>query len=529
MTKNTVLSDATSTDRSSEVTAPPQSRLPWALFGFGFLVSFCWSWRPSLWTDEAATISAAQRTLPELANMAHHIDAVHATYYAFMHVWVQIFGTSQLLLRLPSALAVGVTTTLAYWLGQRLAGRRVGLFGAVAFAVLPRTTWMGAEARSYALSGALAAAATLLVVAAVSTSKIRARWWPLMVGYGLVAALGVATNIYLALLLVAHGISLLLSRTAGWRLRWAWLTASLAAVLSSSPVVWAAVHQGGQLGGGDFGPVQWFRDVGVSQWFLGETPTPSVGTALSVDVGSSWWWKIAAVILAVACWALIATGVWRHRSSSPLMVWVLPWIAVPVVVIGLYSLGVKDIYNGRYFSYTTPAVGLLLGQGFGALRRSWARVGLAALILLCAVPIYVSQRTVYAKDSTDWSGIAAFVDAHRGATVGEAVYFSPRYPVTGPLVGQTARGVRVAYPRPFADLADITLLRTPIQDSNLTGTSRLLADSRTQLAAATAIWVIRRADSPSAAADDQTLSNAGFTATIEWRGPLDVVIRYARR
>src|SRR5690242_10159314 len=37
--------------------------------------------RPSLWFDEAATISAATRSLPELWRLLHNIDAVHGLYY----------------------------------------------------------------------------------------------------------------------------------------------------------------------------------------------------------------------------------------------------------------------------------------------------------------------------------------------------------------------------------------------------------------------------------------------------------------
>ncbi len=65
------------------------------------------SWRPSLWTDEAATLSAAQRSRRDLWRMLQHLDAVHGLYYAAMHVWTQVAGTSPLALRLPSAVAVG--------------------------------------------------------------------------------------------------------------------------------------------------------------------------------------------------------------------------------------------------------------------------------------------------------------------------------------------------------------------------------------------------------------------------------------
>ena len=46
--------------------------------------------RPSLWFDEAATISASTRTVPELWRMLGNIDTVHGLYYLVMHGWFAI-------------------------------------------------------------------------------------------------------------------------------------------------------------------------------------------------------------------------------------------------------------------------------------------------------------------------------------------------------------------------------------------------------------------------------------------------------
>lgn len=498
------------------------------LFLLGGISSGLWSWHPSLWTDEAATISAASRTLPQLWQMAHNIDAVHATYYAFMHVWVELFGVGQFTLRLPSALAVGVSTSVTYLLGRRLADHPTGLLAAVVFAVLPRTTWMGLEARPYAFSTLLAVASTLVLVVLVRhrpQPRPGARSALLLVAYALLAGCGIAVNIYLALLLVAHGITLLLTPRISWRLRGAWFTASVGGVLLASPVVWTALHQTGQLGGGAFGPGRWIRNVIVNQWFLGETPTLSTGGgSFDLSFGSSW--KLASIALAGLCWLLVAHAVLNRRRVRDLLTWSLPWVVVPTLVIGLYSVAIHNFYNARYFSYATPGIALLVASGLVALRRPWLKVLVAALVLLTTAPVYVSQRTVYAKSSTDWSGVARFVAANRGER--QAVYFAPRYPVTGPLVGQTARGVRTAYPAAFEGLRDLTLLRTPVQDANLSGTSLRLAEALPRLQGMDSVWVIRRNDYAYAAQDDAALVGAGFAPDRQWQGPLDSVIEFHR-
>ena len=511
-------------DRTARVTSA-------AVLAAGFGLAVVGSGRPSLWTDEAASISAASRSWPELWAMAHQVDAVHTTYYAFMHLWLAVLPPGQTLLRLPSAVATGLTALVLLWLGRRLADPLTALLAAGVFVVLPRSTWMGMEARPYAFSALLAVTATWALVVLAGPGARPRRPGLVLVGYGLVAALGVAVNLYVALLLLAHGVSLALSVVSrlsasalGLTLR-RWLVTCCAAVLLAGPVVWLALHQRGQLGGAPLRVQGWLRDVVVSQWFLGETPTPSTGGgAWSWSLGSAW--QPAAVVLALVCWLLVLRGVVAASRSVTLLLWAVPWVVVPVLVVALYSFTLANVHNARYFSFAAPAVALLVGHGLADLGRGWRRWGAAGLVVLLALPVYLSQRTVHAKNGSDWSEAAAFVAAH--ARPGEAVYFTPRYPVTAELVGQTTRGVRTAYPAAFTDLRDVTMLRTPVQDDNLTGTSRLLQDSVSELAGVRTVWVVRRVDYRDKARDDRTLADLGFRPERQWTGPLDQVIGFGR-
>lgn len=499
-----------------------------AVLAAGFGLAVAGSGRPSLWTDEAATISAASRSWPELWAMAHQVDAVHSAYYAFMHLWLAVLPPEQTLLRLPSAVATGLTALVLLWLGRRLADPLTAVLGAGVFVVLPRTTWMGMEARPYAFSALLAVTATWALVVLTGPGTRPRRPGLVLVGYGLVAALGVAVNLYVALLLLAHGVSLLLTRRTTGPLRLPllrWLVAGCAAVLLAGPVVWLALHQRGQLSGAPLQPFGWLRDVVVGQWFLGETPTPSTGgAAWSWSMASSW--QPAAVALALVCWLLVLRGVAAASDSRALLRWALPWAVLPVLVVALYSFTVANVHNARYFSFAAPAVALLVGHGLVHLGRGWRRWGAAVLVVLLALPVYLSQRTLHAKNGSDWSAAAAFVAAH--ARPGDAVYFTPRYPVTSELVGRTTRGVRTAYPAAFDGLRDVTLLRTPVQDDNLTGTSRLLQDSVSELVGVRTVWVVRRVDYGYQVQDDRTLAGLGFRPERQWTGPLDQVIGFGR-
>ena len=174
-------------------------------------ISAGWAGRPSLWFDEGATISAsANRTLPELWKLLGHIDAVHGLYYLLMHGWFAIFPPTEFWSRFPSCLAIGGAAAGVVVFTRQFGGRATAVCAGVVFAILPRVTWAGIEARSSALSVAAAVWLTVLLIAAVRRN--RPRLWVL---YGLVLMLSILVSINLVLLVPVYAAMLPL--LARWR------------------------------------------------------------------------------------------------------------------------------------------------------------------------------------------------------------------------------------------------------------------------------------------------------------------------
>jgi mannosyltransferase len=500
------------------------------------------SWRPSLWTDEAATVSAAQRSPADLWRLVQHLDAVHGLFYAAAHLWTSVAGSSAVALRLPSAVAVGVGAVGVLVLTRRLtrpptrvpgSGPLLApLLSATAFTLLPRVAWSGTEARSSAATAAVAVWCTVLLVRAVGADPgARRRWW--WAGYAAAAALGAVLNAYLLLLLPAHALTLALLRGVPARRRLPWLPAAGLAALAAAPVLVLVAGQGGQLGQSRTGPLTLARRLVVDQFFLGETPTTGSGADVPAGVPASWW-QPAAVALALLGWALVLRAVTRPAGlrtdlRSGVAVWCLPWLLLPAGLVAAAALAAPaaagPLYNPRYFTFCAPALAVLLGCGLAALpRRRRFLVGGAAVLL--ALPVLASQRTPHAKDGSDWAQVADHLC--RTASPGDAVYFGARRgPVDG-VVTLTTRGVAVAYPRCFADLDDLTLTTTPAAAGDLTGRSRPLAAAAAGLAAHDTVWVVRRPSDATVATDDATLARAGFTVRDRWSGPLDEVVEFRR-
>ena len=253
--------------------------------------------------------------------MVGNIDLVHGLYYFGMHLWVKLFGISELAVRAPSAIAVGVGGACVYWIGLRLGGHPPGPLVDRDLRVLSRAFFAGTKARPYAFTAMLASAATLALLVALDTRSSVAG----ASDAGLLL-LGILGNLYLGLLVVAHLVGMLTDRTVERRQRISWAKAVAAALVVALPFLVAASQQTGQLGDHEFGWRDLAQNVAVNQWFLGDTPTTTTGVVTTSvragDVGT--WWAPAGLLFAGVAWLLIAYAVFRVAEA--------PTATLPVMV-----------------------------------------------------------------------------------------------------------------------------------------------------------------------------------------------------
>ncbi|MFS0900436.1 glycosyltransferase family 39 protein [Mycolicibacterium litorale] len=389
-------------------------------------VSAAGSSRPSFWSDEAATISASTRPLPELWDLTRNIDAVHGLYYLVMHGWFAVFPESEFWSRLPSALAIGVAAAGVVALGRQLSTRSVAIAAGAMFAILPRVTAAGIEARSYAFT--MAAAVWLMVVGIAALRRDRLWLW---ISYGTCLALATSLNVFCILMigpLAAAAFALAPSRRA--ISSWAIATCVVSALMAPF-----AVYTQSQSSQVDWIPPLGARTLGelaVEQYF------PHVYAFLF------------AVLIAVV--AVLAARRWRHDDAGaardwPLAVTAVVWIVFPTVTLLVYSLVRQPIYQPRYLSFTAPAVALLAGLCIVVVGRSRRRIAcLIAVFAVTGAYNYAMQRAPFAKERMDYSHVADIVAQH--ARPGDCLAFdvAASWKLIGPL--------KAARPAAFSKLQD---------------------------------------------------------------------------
>lgn len=493
---------------------------------------------PSLWYDEVATVVSATRSWPELWRMLGTVDAVHALYYAGMHFWFELVGYSPVTLRLPSAVATGLAAGGLVVLGRLLGGRRLGVLAGLAMSVFPRVTWMGTEGRSYALGTALAVALTLVFVAACRRAsrpfRERALWWA---GYAVLAAVAASVFIYLALLVLAHGFTVLhayaaervavlrmrrqtaperAQATARWLLGWS-LSASVAGLVSI-PFALVVIGQSGQVQWIDPISSRTFHGVFVTQLFYKNYPFTWTAWALVA---------LGLVVLATRRSRRASVMAAPLRSAPTLAQVAIPFAVVPTVALIVASVVIEPLYSPRYLTFTAPAVALILAAGVAGLARRRIIALVMACLVVLSLPQIVAQRMPEAKQESSWAEVAELIASERAEQplgLAEAVIFGPvrRHPTA------TSRVLMYAYPHAYEGLDDFAL-KTPAAESGRLWEERYrVRDRLDELDGVDVVWLVTSNKQDWRPGITERLEPLGFTLDEQWNPTNVYVLRYVR-
>ncbi|MER7173352.1 glycosyltransferase family 39 protein [Streptomyces mesophilus] len=484
------------------VTVPALTALAVGLWGLD---------RGSMWRDESATFQVAQRSLPEISQLIGSADAVHGVYCVLMHFVLQVHP-GEVMLRLPSVLAVALTAGLVAAIGARLSRARVGLWAGLLYAVTPATGYYATDGRPYALVCAGAAAATWLFLRAVERG--RPRDW---CRYGAVVGCTAYLHQLAALLLAAHAVTLLVSwrrvSTEVWR---GWAVAGAAALTALVPLI--SLTYGGK-GEGIAAPGIASAEE-LLRTFAG--PAPLVVTAA----------------LLLVCIALNAPLPRTGRISLNTLA--LPLLLVPPALLMvlaqsaplydrgavLFALAGVPLLAAAGGERCAAVVRRLLPPGRAPHRATAALTGAAAVAAACLwqLPQHRAQATAEGRPD-DMAAVARLAARELGP--GDPVLFLP----------SGARRHALTYPAGFEGTKDLALQMPPAASGTLYGKETDAIELRRRLARVDRVWVLteRRAADPSwnpASATETTklsVINEQFVLRGEFPERSGVLRMYVRR
>jgi mannosyltransferase len=440
---------------------------------------------PSFSKDETATLAAVHRSFPQLVRMLGNVDVVHGAYYVLIWVVVRLFGgSSELIVRLPSVLAMAAAAYVITLLGRRLVSGWAGLAAGLTFAILPSVSSYAQDAREGALLVALAATVSYCLVRAMDAGRPGSRrGW--LAGYGVTLALLGFGNLFALLLVLAHAVTLLargddppeppdrrFAPSGGQPPRlgqglWpGWLIAVGAAVIAVSPVAvvgYSQLHQ-----------ITWIQPPGLEDVLTVQRLLGRTSLVLAI-----------VVVVAVAVAGRLARGrplggCWPGR----LVALCLPWLILPPVILLTASLA-HPVYTFRYIVFCIPAAALLIGPALVALGRYAGPAALIALLVI-GLPTQSFQRSAVGH-GINIRRVDRIVARNREP--GDAlVNVSSR---RGPDKGTGERTLEVAYPYGLARLRDISSELSPQQSGTLAGSYAPAQVIRDRAATVRRMWVVQ--------------------------------------
>lgn len=445
-------------------------------------MSLAFSWRPSLWRDETASVSAATRPWQALVRMLGNVDAVHGLYYALLHPVVSI-SVAEWWLRLPSALAVAGTAALLVVLGRQLADLRTGVVAATLWALLPISSRYGQEARSTALGVMVTVAATVVLVEALRRAAVV--WW---VAYGALLALGGYLFLFSTLLVAGHAVVVLIGRRNTRGAVLGFCAAVLGAAVAVVPLLLVSrTELAGQLSWATYPPAG--RDLPTwawSLWFANRRLGVLLWTLIVIGA------IVATRVRTVRALTLVATGL-AVAASSPVLLFILS--------------RVRPVFAYRYVAGGAAFVCLLAAYG---LTRVRGRVGFAlvgAVLLLVAGLALPQWRADRASTGHNEDVRAAAAVIASGKRPGDAIVWQPTL----------LRTDAAAYPDDFDGLDDVALAVSPNDSGTLTGVDTPTSILTGRLANVRRIWVMRLSRPLDAANPVQRAVEAeGFRVTRSW-------------
>jgi mannosyltransferase len=424
-------------------------RLDWTLIVAPAVTLVMMLWgitNSAYWGDEADTVSAVSRSVPQLFRMLGYIDAVHGLYYLLLWPVAAVAGTGEFATRFPSALAMTAAALGITVIARRLVSRRAGLCSGLVFAFLPTVSAQGQDARPYAMATAAAVLSSYLFVRIIQDPQ--RRWF---VAYGLSVVLLGYLHMFGLLLMVAHVVTLI---GLDWRHRAAargqfgsartWLVTFAAAGVALVPLF--------LLGWEQRAAIAWITKPGLGS-VIGAAKLLTDGSAVSMVV-------LAELgVLGILCGARLAP-VWplAPEGTAPdggrMIGWLaVPWLVLPPALL-LAASEIMPVYFPRYITYCLPAVALLVGCGLAALRLPVRAVAFA-LVLALAVPAQLELRV----PDRGMLVASSFLKAHEQP--GDAWV----YPAG--LIPPWTK----AYPEGFASLRDISLDQTAADVGRLYATA----------------------------------------------------------
>jgi uncharacterized membrane protein len=332
--------------------------------------------RSSLWLDETGTYWTIKDGLAATFHRALAIQGQSPLYYMLAWLALELGGRNEIVLRLPSTLALVWALVMLYRLGRELFDHRIGLLAATGFALHPGVAFAASDARPYGLALAFTIASVLALVRWLRHGRLRDA-----ASYVLAATAMIYAHYLFGVMLLVHAAYALGPvRPRGPVSRRAFCIAAVLLLLAIVPLTPHVIS------------------LARRSADLSFAPEPNLPNLVRV---------LASTIMPLSI--LIARDRFRRLgvgSGLPDLILLLCWSAVPPTLLFVVAfLTPAKVFLARYFLAAAPGLALLTAWAVGALDSVRGRIALIAAVAALWITVFAAGD----QRDQDWRSAATAV------------------------------------------------------------------------------------------------------------------------
>lgn len=351
----------------------------------------------SLWLDEANRVVVAQQRGAAFWNGIAGDGGNQTFYYSLLRAVTTIFGSSPVVVRLPSALAAAATVPFAAAIVHRLFDARAAVAGAFLVGVSLPVVYWGQTADGYALGVLLATVSCWAFVRLLDDGGRAAA-----AVYVAVTVVMLYSLLLTAFVVCAQVVSLAFRGRSEVPWRRLALAGAALAVLVIPLAVLAKLHGTADISwlskptrALEHDAAHAFASAGNAPDYPRTTGTAELLFYLTLPI-----WAGGVVL---AGWRLL-----RRGAAGPVFApaFLICWFVIPVALDYGVSVTSQPVFITRYLLYSLPAASLLIGVVLTRVRP--VVLGGAAVVALLVLR-FVQIPSAYGRPFEDWKSPTAFV------------------------------------------------------------------------------------------------------------------------
>jgi len=347
----------------------------------------CWivPLRSSLWIDEAGTYWIAKDGFRDVIPRAVLGTAPTPGYFILPWLAMKLGGTSEIVMRIPSVLAMAGAAWLIYLIGAHLVSSGTGMVAAIVFACMRPVMFAAADARPYALAVLLLSAHIFMLLRWIETGRFR---------FAALSAIFAALTMYVH---IVFAIGFLVP--AVWALWSRKNLAGLAAIWAAVAVLCLPLA------------ISSFLYLKKGSHFFAGTPTVDDLLVTIFPTG-----LIACMIGGLFLAYLMRPIAASWIANKPVTVMLMAWaLSAPVLTFAIARFTPNKIFLPRYVLSSAPASALLAACVIRSFQPVFAqRLIAAAVAILAMMGSGLIDRFKHGQE--DWRGAMAAVRSTASGT-----------------------------------------------------------------------------------------------------------------